>query len=142
MRAREAARVVVRDPDGRVLLMRYDDPPPMGVHWAAPGGGVEPGEALRAAAARELREETGWDDVEPGEELGTTSRTVHRREGAAEQVETHFLAAVAEDRRPVDESGHAVDEIAGWAWMTLEEVAALDVPVVPPDLVAWLRARA
>ncbi|MDQ3158498.1 MAG: NUDIX domain-containing protein, partial [Actinomycetota bacterium] len=40
---RQAARVVVRDPDGRVLLLRYDDPPPMGVHWATPGGGIDPG---------------------------------------------------------------------------------------------------
>src|ERR1022692_2984129 len=42
---RRAGRVVVLDPDGRVLLLRYDDEPPDGRHWATPGGGLNPGES-------------------------------------------------------------------------------------------------
>jgi ADP-ribose pyrophosphatase YjhB (NUDIX family) len=33
-----AGRVIVLDPDGRVLLLRYDNDPPDGRHWATPGG--------------------------------------------------------------------------------------------------------
>lgn len=55
------------------------------------------------------------------------------------QVETHFAARVGQDRRPVCDVGHADDEIAGWAWLAPDEVASLDVPVVPPGLVKWLR---
>ena len=44
--------------DGRVLLIERAKPPLQGV-WSLPGGHVEPGETVVAAAHRELREETG-----------------------------------------------------------------------------------
>ncbi|KUL51451.1 DNA mismatch repair protein MutT [Streptomyces sp. NRRL F-4489] len=46
--------VIVLDTDGRVLLGRH-----RAGTWELPGGKVDPGESVRAAAARELREETG-----------------------------------------------------------------------------------
>jgi 8-oxo-dGTP pyrophosphatase MutT (NUDIX family) len=60
---RRAARVILLDPQDRVLLMRYDGGPPSGSHWATPGGGLNPGEDYREAAVRELAEETGWTDI-------------------------------------------------------------------------------
>ena len=60
---RLAARVVLLDPDHRVLLMRYDDGPPNGSHWTTPGGGLNEGEDFPAGAVRELAEETGWTDI-------------------------------------------------------------------------------
>ena len=55
---RLAARVVLLDPDDRVLLMRYDDGPPNGSHWTTPGGGLNEGEDFPAGALREIAEET------------------------------------------------------------------------------------
>ena len=50
---RRSARVLLLDASDRVLLVQS------GHAWFAPGGGVEEGERLADAAARELREEIG-----------------------------------------------------------------------------------
>ena len=58
---RVSARIVLVDDDERVLLFAGRDPQlgPDPQWWFTPGGGVEQGEDLVAAAQRELAEETG-----------------------------------------------------------------------------------
>ena len=58
---RRAARVLLLDDGGRVLLFRGHDPhrPEEGTWWFTIGGGLDDGETSRAAAVRELFEETG-----------------------------------------------------------------------------------
>ena len=62
-----SAGACVRDAEGRILLLRRSD----GL-WSVPGGGLEPGERLDQAVAREVREETGLE-VEPTALIGVYS---------------------------------------------------------------------
>jgi ADP-ribose pyrophosphatase YjhB (NUDIX family) len=50
-----AVSAIVPDSDGRILLIRRTD----NNYWSIPGGGLEPGESVREATAREVKEETG-----------------------------------------------------------------------------------
>ncbi|MEP7023945.1 MAG: NUDIX domain-containing protein [Actinomycetota bacterium] len=52
-----AVSAVVPDGSGHILLIRRTD----NNYWSIPGGGVEPGESVSQAVAREVREETGID---------------------------------------------------------------------------------
>src|SRR5262249_17866601 len=92
---RRAARVILLDPDDRVLLMRYDDGPPNGRHWSTPGGGLNAGEAYRAAAARELAEETGWNDVALLGEVQRRSFDMEYAGQVVRQRERLYLARIA-----------------------------------------------
>ena len=65
---RQAARVVLLNDDGHVLLLRATDPADAlkGHWWEIPGGGIDPNESSADAARRELYEETGITDAEIG----------------------------------------------------------------------------
>ena len=85
---RRAARVVVVDTDGHVLMIQGFDPHrPEDAYWYTIGGGLEPGEGDVQAAVREVWEETGAT-ITPEDLLGPVhhdrgsfsfeGRTVHQ----------------------------------------------------------------
>ena len=59
---------IVRDEEGRLLLIRRAHAPSAGL-WSLPGGRVEPGESAQDAVVREVAEETGLE-VEIVREIG------------------------------------------------------------------------
>lgn len=135
---RRAARVAVLDPDGSVFLLRYDNPE-VGIHWALPGGGLDAGETPREGALRELREETGWTDLEPGPLLCTWEHDFTRFDVPVRQHE-HIYVTHGPHREPTGPAvaGHPDDGILTWRWWTREELVAEAEPVWPPGLARLL----
>jgi mutator protein MutT len=76
---------VILDGD-RVLLIKRAHEPLKG-EWSLPGGGVELGETLERAVAREVQEETGLD-VEVGPIVDVLDRIANDSDG---RVEHHFV---------------------------------------------------
>jgi ADP-ribose pyrophosphatase YjhB (NUDIX family)/ribosomal protein S18 acetylase RimI-like enzyme len=136
---RHCARVAVLDPTGSVFLFRYADAE-TGAFWALPGGGLEGDETPREGALRELREETGWTDLEPGPLLSTrevdltfAGTPVHQHERVyvthgphREPTGTHLPAA------------HAEDGILAWRWWSREELRTTTETVWPAELARLL----
>ncbi|MEU8397274.1 NUDIX domain-containing protein [Nonomuraea sp. NPDC048892] len=139
---RESARVLVIDRADRLLLYRgrllqAEDPP---YAWFTPGGGVDPGESARRAAARELREELGH--VVSPDALGPVVAT---SEGPWTSGGRRFFArdsffALRVDGLEVDTSGMDEEEREStdhFRWWSLGELAGSDLDgeqVVPAGL--------
>lgn len=133
---RHSARVLLVDAAGRVLLLRtLNDPTDCraGHGWHAPGGPVRDGETPAAAAARELREETGLD-LRPGR-LGRPVAVASGRAGTVPRRDEFFLCRV--DTHRVDTAGMEAAERAAHArhrWWDATALASSTEPVHPPGL--------
>lgn len=136
---RRTARVLLLDDADRLLLFRWplNREPGSGHCWITPGGGVEEGETLRVAAARELREETGLV-VSPGDLGPQVALTFgHADLGWAEGLfrDDFFLLRTA--AYDIDTSGFTPIErehVGAHRWWTLPELARAEEPVYPLKL--------
>ncbi len=143
---RRAARALLIADDA-VLLIRACDPsqPERGEWWLTPGGGVEDGESLEDAAAREVLEETGYR-VAAGE-LGpvVATRVSEFDFDQVRYLQRDFFFALKVDR--------FTPEIVGWdalevrallepRWWSLDELEAMEETLYPNELADLLRALA
>jgi len=104
------------EPPRSVLLIERGMPPFQG-SWALPGGFVEAGETMAAAAARELAEETG---IEAGE---LTLLGVYDDPGRDPRGPTVSIVQLM--RTDGELAAHGADDAADARWFSLEQLPPL-----------------
>jgi ADP-ribose pyrophosphatase YjhB (NUDIX family) len=122
---RVSVSAVVRqrgEPD-RILLMRRSD----NQHWGLPGGYVEPGESVRNAAQREVREETGYE-IEVGRLVGVYSDPRMQVIDYGDGRRVHAINLCFEAVAGAQHELGTPDETLEWGFFA---VGALPQPLVP-----------
>ncbi len=131
---RPAARVLLFDERERLLMIRTHVPLTSDrTIWLTPGGGLEPGEAFRAAAARELFEETGLRDVPLS---GCVWKRRHVFEWNAQQVEArerYYVGRVVGTPAVHEAVASDTEDMLEYRWWSLAEIqASADVETFVP----------
>ncbi|MBL7255801.1 NUDIX domain-containing protein [Paractinoplanes lichenicola] len=127
---RAAVRAIILDQDDRVLLCRFVVPHPAvpagaPAVWAAPGGGIDPGEDRLTALRRELREETGLvTAVDPPHVWHQVIAAADLPPGLGGLVNDYFLVRTAhfEPRGEFTDGQLAAEHIGAFRWWPLAEI--------------------
>ena len=138
---RHAAKVILLDPAGRVLLFRgFDTERPDHFIWFTPGGGAEPGETIEDAARRELSEETGLEIDDFGPVVHEVREQFRVNGQDFDQHERYFVVRLDHDV-VLDSSGWTDVEracITEHRWWTRAELEATAEIIYPVGLLALL----
>ncbi|HGG59343.1 MAG TPA: NUDIX domain-containing protein [Gammaproteobacteria bacterium] len=131
---RPAARLIILDPDNRVLLLKASSAARETPFWVMPGGGVEPGESFEQAALREAREECGFE-VRLGPCVWIRRHRYQGGNQSINQYERFFVAHAADPAyAPISPDSYVVDH----RWWTLEAIQASDEIFAPRNLRKFL----
>lgn len=140
-RLRKVARVILLDPQDRILLIHGFEPDdPADTWWFTPGGGIEGDETREEAALRELAEETGITDVELGPVIWQRECSFPFDGRRWEQDEWYYLARTGQTETSLTGlTGLEQRSVAGLRWWTSAELSAARETVYPTRLAELLR---
>jgi TDG/mug DNA glycosylase family protein len=135
---RWAVRAVIVDEDERVLLVRYENPLTHATWWGTPGGGIEEGETHDHALRRELREEVGLEQFEPGPLVWEHEREFPWNGRLLWQHNSVYLVRVP-GHEPTPTIDLVPEGVVGQRWWTIEELESTTERLAPPDFLRRVR---
>lgn len=132
---RLSVKLLLVDEEDLLLLIHSRDPHSGDECWYPVGGGLEPGETLQHAAAREAAEETGIKTLPAGDLVWRRDHTysydgdeVDVREDWLLYRVTHFSPA------PAALSEYERSSILGFRWWSIPELRTTCETIFPPRL--------
>lgn len=138
---RQTVKLLLLDEDDRLLLIRSRDPSTGDDSWYPVGGGIEPGESLQEAAAREAYEETGLRDLPTGTRVWWRDHTYEYADQRYDVHEDwllhhlpHFTPA------PAQLTPYESRTIQSFHWWTAHSLTTTTTTVYPPNLGPLLTA--
>ncbi len=143
MKIRNVTRVVLFDPDNRVLLQKILPLEPLSLKmdsvWITPGGQIENGESFIECAERELYEETGIKNCIFGSVLWHSS-DILKLNGEQTIFAQHFIYARAKTKQEPTQGDDSV--ILENRWWTIDELHTQNIDIYPlklPELLKGIR---
>lgn len=132
---RLAVKLLLLDPEDRLLLIHSRDTVSRAECWYPVGGGVEPGESLQEAAQREAHEETGINSLPSGQHVWRRDHTYHYNGQTMAVREEWLLHRVARFQpAPTALTANESQTIIGFRWWNLSDLSATTATVFPPRL--------
>ena len=131
---RQGVGIMLLDRQGRVFVAQRIDMP--SAAWQMPQGGIDPGESPRAAALRELAEETGtgkaefiavsrdWLSYDLPPDIAARVWGGRYRGQRQKWFAMRFLGQDGD----IDLEAHDAPEFSAWRWAAPERLPALIVP--------------
>lgn len=146
MKTRDTVRVILLDPDNRVLLIQVEggdlvDPDNIIDHpfWITPGGGIEDGEASEEAVRREIAEETGLTSVEYGPHIWYGEQTLIWK-GETTLFREYFFIVRAKSLESAKKNLTDLEEsmFQKYRWWTVAELQSTTETICPAKLGAYV----
>lgn len=147
MNVRKAVRGIILDSNANILLIRMKADLSKGEQkhltefWLSPGGKIEESESDEQALKREIKEETGIDDIcierflFADERLNTWHGFPLRLFNRYYLVRSQETEINSKDLRE-DEKG----AVLGYKWWSLDELSATQEAIFPPNLVQKIKS--
>jgi 8-oxo-dGTP pyrophosphatase MutT (NUDIX family) len=138
--SRSAVRVVMLDPEDRVLLIELVDRARARRWWIMPGGGIDKGESHEQAAYREVAEETGLTSFELGPWIWRREHVFTWQGTTYQQRERFYMSRVPAFEARATALAPDEREITGdMRWWSLDELEASTDEFAPRALGPLLR---